>query len=304
MCCIGIHIPHTHTHTHTHRGAIQNHGVGAGGTRNISGTSYYHVALEKELADLHKKDAALVFSSCYVANDASLSTLGKMMPNCVVFSDAGNHNSMIVGIRHGKTKKEIFRHNDPQHLEELLRKYDPNIPKLVAFESVYSMSGSIAPIQEICDIAHKYNALTFIDEVHAVGLYGEHGAGVGERDGLMDDLDIISGTLGKAFGVAGGYIAGSSKLIDMVRSYADGFIFTTAMPPMQAVAARKSVQILKSEEGQALRAKHQDSVRRVQSLLKEAGLPVVPSPSHIIPLHVSRVIQCVCVFYPLQVYRL
>ena len=270
----------------SHREAMKKHGVGAGGTRNISGTSYYHVALEKELADLHKKDAALIFSSCYVANDASLSTLGKMIPGCVVFSDAANHNSMIVGIRHGKTKKEIFHHNDPEHLESLLSQYDQNVPKIVAFESVYSMSGAIAPIKEICDVAHRYNALTFIDEVHAVGLYGDRGAGVGERDNLMDDLDIISGTLGKAFGVAGGYIAGSSQMIDMVRSYADGFIFTTAMPPMQAVAARKSVQILKSEEGRELRRKHQESVKRLRNSLQDAGLPVVYSPSHIIPLHV------------------
>lgn len=242
--------------------------------------------MEKELADLHKKDSSLVFSSCYVANDATLSTLGKMIPGCVVFSDAGNHNSMIVGIRNGGSKKEIFRHNDPEHLESLMSKYDPSVPKIVAFESVYSMSGSIAPIKEICDVAHRYNALTFIDEVHAVGLYGERGAGIGERDYIMEHLDIISGTLGKAFGVAGGYIAGSSKLIDMIRSYADGFIFTTAMPPMQAVAALKSVQILKSEEGRSLRSKHQESVRRLRGSLEEAGLPVVPSPSHIIPLHV------------------
>lgn len=269
------------------REALENHGVGAGGTRNISGTSYYHVLLEKELADLHKKEAALIFGSCYIANDATLSTLGKMMPNCVVFSDAGNHNSMIVGIRHGRTKKEIFHHNDPDHLEVLLKRYDPAVPKIVAFESVYSMSGTIAPIKEICDVAHKYNALTFIDEVHAVGLYGDRGGGIGERDAIMDDLDIVTGTLGKAIGVAGGYIAGSSKMVDMVRSYADGFIFTTAMPPMQAVAANKSVQILKSAEGRELRARHQESVAKLRNSLRVAGLPVVPSPSHIIPLHVS-----------------
>lgn len=204
---------------------------------------------------------------------------------------------MIVGIRHGGSKKEIFRHNDPEHLEALMSKYDPSVPKIVAFESVYSMSGNIAPIKEICDVAHRHNALTFIDEVHAVGLYGERGAGIGERDGIMEHLDIVSGTLGKAFGVAGGYIAGSSKLIDMIRSYADGFIFTTAMPPMQAVAALKSVQILKSDEGKSLRCKHQESVGRVRESLKEAGLPMVPSPSHIIPLHVSTVVFCtpVCV---------
>jgi len=269
------------------RETIQKHGVGAGGTRNISGTSYFHVALEKELATLHKKESALVFSSCYVANDATLTTLGKMLPDCVYFSDEGNHNSMIVGILHSGAAKEIFQHNDPEHLEELLKKYDPMRPKIVAFESVYSMTGAICPMKEICEVAHKYNALTFIDEVHAVGLYGKHGAGVAEREGLMEELDIITGTLGKAFGVAGGYIAGSAKMVDMVRSYAAGFIFTTAMPPMQAVAARQSVQILKSQEGWELRAKHQWNVKRLRNLLQEAGLPVVPSPSHIIPLHVS-----------------
>lgn len=272
---------------HAHSEAVKKHGVGAGGTRNISGNSYYHVALERELADLHGKPSSLVFSSCYVANDATLSTLGKMIPGCVVFSDAGNHNSMITGIRHGGFKKEIFRHNDPEHLETLMGRYEDSVPKIVAFESVYSMSGSIAPIREICAVAHKHNALTFIDEVHAVGLYGERGAGIGEREDLAEELDIVSGTLGKAFGVAGGYIAGSAKLIDMIRSYADGFIFTTAMPPMQAVAALRSVQVLKSEEGRSLRRKHQESVGRVRESLVGAGLPVVPSPSHIIPLHVS-----------------
>ena len=220
-----------------------------------------------------------------------------MLPDCVYFSDAGNHNSMIVGILHSKARKEVFRHNDYKHLEELLQKYDKNQPKIVAFESVYSMSGNIAPIQEICKVAHKYNALTFIDEVHAVGLYGDHGAGVGEREGLMEQLDIVSGTLGKAFGVAGGYVAGSAKLIDMVRSYADGFIFTTAMPPSQAVAARKSIQILSSEEGRQLREKHQASVRNLRNLLEDAGLPVLPSPSHIVPLHVSFLICLQVVFY-------
>lgn len=261
--------------------------MGAGGTRNISGTSYHHVQLEKEIAKLHQKEAGLIFSSCYVANDATLTTLGKMLPDCVYFSDAGNHNSMVIGIRHSRAKKEIFHHNDPGHLERLLQKYDRNQPKIVAFESVYSMSGNISPIKEICEVAHKYNALTFIDEVHAVGLYGDHGAGVGEREGLMDQLDIVSGTLGKAFGVAGGYIAGSSKLVDMVRSYADGFIFTTAMPPMQAAAACKSIQILASDEGRQLREKHRASVANLRRLLGEAKLPALPSPSHIVPLHVS-----------------
>lgn len=228
----------------------------------------------------------MIFSSCYVANDATLSTLCNMLPNCVIFSDAGNHASMIAGIRHSGAKKEIFRHNDVSHLEELLKKYDPLQPKLVAFESVYSMSGDVGPIREICEVSHKYNAITFIDEVHAVGLYGNQGAGVAERDGVMDQCDIITGTLGKAFGVAGGYIAGSSSLVDMIRSYAPGFIFTTSMPPLQAVAALTSIQILRSEEGKALRELHQSSVKGLKSALLAAGLPVISSPSHIIPLHV------------------
>jgi 5-aminolevulinate synthase len=281
---------------------IEENGVGAGGTRNISGTSYHHVQLEKEVAKLHRKEAGLIFSSCYVANDATLTTLGKMLPDCVYFSDAANHNSMVIGMRHSLAKKEIFHHNDPEHLETLLKKYDKNQAKIVAFESVYSMSGNISPIKEICKVARKYNALTFIDEVHAVGLYGEHGAGVGEREGLMDQLDIVSGTLGKAFGVAGGYIVGSEKLVDMVRSYADGFIFTTAMPPMQAAAARRSIQILASEEGRELRQKHQASVSNLRRLLKEARLPALPSPSHIVPLHVSIVVASHCALWALCVH--
>lgn len=261
--------------------------MGAGGTRNISGTSYYHCLLEKEVASLHRKEAGLIFSSCYVANDATLTTLGKMLPNCVYFSDSGNHASMIEGMRHSRAKKEIFRHNDIAHLEELLQKYDPLQPKIVTFESVYSMTGRIGYIKEICDVAKRYNALTFIDEVHAVGLYGEQGAGVAERDGLLDQCDIISGTLGKAFGVAGGYIAGSAKMVDMIRSYASGFIFTTAMPPMQAVAATKSIQILRGKEGKTLRSKHQASVKQLRAALIAAGIPVEPSPSHIVPVHVS-----------------
>ena len=263
------------------------HGIGAGGTRNISGTSYYHCALENELASLHQKESGLIFSSCYVANDATLSTLCNMLPGCVIFSDAGNHASMIAGIRHSGAKKEIFRHNDIPHLEELLKKYDPLQPKLVAFESVYSMSGDIGHIKDICEVSRKYNAITFIDEVHAVGLYGDTGAGVAEREGLMDQCDIITGTLGKAFGVAGGYIVGSKLLVDMIRSYAPGFIFTTSMPPLQAVAALKSIQILRSSEGKALRTKHQESVKKLKSDLMSVGLPVIQSPSHIVPLHVS-----------------
>ena len=270
------------------RNTITNHGVGAGGTRNISGTSYYHCLLEQELASLHQKEAGLVFSSCYVANDSTLATVGKMLPNCVYFSDSENHASMIQGIIHSRAKKEVFRHNDYVHLEELLSKYDPMRPKIVAFESVYSMSGDIGPIREICEVAHRYNALTFIDEVHAVGLYGEEGAGVAERDGLMDQCDIITGTLGKAFGVAGGYIVGSSKLVDMVRSYASGFIFTTAIPPMQAAAATKSIQILRGPEGKMLRRKHQAVVKQLRAALVAAQLPVIPSPSHIVPVHVSN----------------
>lgn len=210
---------------------------------------------------------------------------------------------MIAGIRHSGAKKEIFRHNDPAHLEELLQKYDPLCPKLVAFESVYSMSGNISPIKEICQVSKKYNAITFIDEVHAVGLYGDSGAGVAEREGLMDQCDIITGTLGKAFGVAGGYIAGSGPLVDMIRSYAAGFIFTTAMPPMQAVAALTSIRILKGEHGKRLRSHHQASVKQLRAALIGAGLPVIPCPSHIIPLHVRAVYRkvfcvCVCVCVP------
>jgi len=225
------------------RKAITSHGVGAGGTRNISGTSSYHCMLEKELGDLHDKDGALVLSSCYNANHALLATLGHLLPECVYFSDKKNHASIIYGVRDSKCKKEIFNHNDPQHLEQLLQKYDPNIPKVVIFESVHSMSGDISPISDLCDVAHHYNALTFIDEVHAVGLYGQRGGGISDRDGLSHKLDIISGTLGKAFGVQGGYIASSANLLDVIRSYAPGFIFTTAMSPILMAAALKSVQV-------------------------------------------------------------
>jgi len=220
-----------------------SHGVGAGGTRNISGTSSYHCLLEKELADLHNKDSALVFSSCYNANHSTFSTLGQLLPGCVYFSDKKNHASIIHGVRDGRCAKEIFNHNDPEHLEQLLKKYNREVPKVVIFESVHSMSGDISPISELCDIAHHYNALTFIDEVHAVGLYGKRGGGICERDGLLDKLDIISGTLGKAFGVQGGYIATSANLVDVIRSYAPGFIFTTAMSPILMAAALKSVKV-------------------------------------------------------------
>uniref|UniRef100_A0A665T6W5 5-aminolevulinate synthase n=1 Tax=Echeneis naucrates TaxID=173247 RepID=A0A665T6W5_ECHNA len=270
------------------RDAVDRHGAGAGGTRNISGTSNFHVSLERELAQLHKKDAALVFSSCFVANDSTLFTLAKMLPGCEIYSDAGNHASMIQGIRNSGAKRFIFRHNDSQHLEELLRSTDPMTPKIVAFETVHSMDGAICPLEELCDVAHRYGALTFVDEVHAVGLYGAHGAGVGERDNIMHKIDIVSGTLGKAFGCVGGYIASSAALVDTVRSFAAGFIFTTALPPMVLAGALESVRVLKSPEGQQLRRTHQRNVKYMRQLLMDNGLPVVNCPSHIIPIRVGN----------------
>ncbi|KAJ7317496.1 hypothetical protein JRQ81_003658 [Phrynocephalus forsythii] len=266
---------------------LQVHGAGAGGTRNISGTSKYHVDLEQELASLHGKDAALLFSSCFVANDSTLFTLARMMPGCEIYSDAGNHASMIQGIRNSGAPKYVFRHNDPQHLEELLSKAKPATPKIVAFETVHSMDGAICPLEEMCDVAHRYGAITFVDEVHAVGLYGPHGAGIGERDGVMGKIDIVSGTLGKAFGCVGGYVSSTASLIDTVRSYAAGFIFTTSLPPMVLAGALESVQILKSSEGQVLRRAHQRNVKHMRQLLMDAGLPVVSCPSHIIPIRVG-----------------
>ncbi|KAG7521234.1 5-aminolevulinate synthase, erythroid-specific, mitochondrial isoform X2 [Solea senegalensis] len=270
------------------RDALERHGAGAGGTRNISGTSNYHVSLEKELAQLHQKEGALVFSSCFVANDSTLFTLAKMLPGCEIYSDSGNHASMIQGIRNSKAKRFIFRHNDSRHLEELLQRSDPETPKIVAFETVHSMDGAICPLEELCDVAHRYGALTFVDEVHAVGLYGHHGAGVGERDNVMHKIDIVSGTLGKAFGCVGGYIASSDALVDTVRSYAAGFIFTTALPPMVLSGALESVRVLKSPEGQALRRAHQRNVKHMRQLLMDKGLPVVNCPSHIIPIRVGN----------------
>lgn len=270
------------------RDALDKHGAGAGGTRNISGTSNYHVSLEKELAQLHQKDAALVFSSCFVANDSTLFTLAKMLPGCEIYSDAGNHASMIQGIRNSGAKRFIFRHNDSRHLEELLKRSDPKTPKIVAFETVHSMDGAICPLEELCDVAHRYGALTFVDEVHAVGLYGAHGAGVGERDNVMHKIDIVSGTLGKAFGCVGGYIASSAALVDTVRSFAAGFIFTTALPPMALAGALESVRVLKSPEGQVLRRAHQRNVKHMRQLLMDKGLPVVNCPSHIIPIRVGN----------------
>ncbi|XP_008280312.1 5-aminolevulinate synthase, non-specific, mitochondrial [Stegastes partitus] len=267
---------------------LQKHGSGAGGTRNISGTSKFHVELEHELADLHKKDAALLFTSCFVANDSTLFTLAKMLPGCEIYSDAGNHASMIQGIRNSGAKKFIFRHNDVAHLREQLQKGDPTKPKIVAFETVHSMDGAVCPLEEMCDVAHEFGAITFVDEVHAVGLYGARGGGIGDRDGIMHKMDIISGTLGKAFGCVGGYIASTSALVDMVRSYAAGFIFTTSLPPMLLAGARQSIQVLKGEEGRTLRRKHQRNVKLLRQMLMDSGLPVVHCPSHIIPVRVSN----------------
>ncbi|XP_054721571.1 5-aminolevulinate synthase, non-specific, mitochondrial-like isoform X2 [Uloborus diversus] len=267
--------------------AVEHHGAGAGGTRNISGNSTFHEELERELASLHKKKAALLFTSCYVANDSTLYTLARMMPGCHIFSDSGNHASMIQGIRNSGVPKHIFRHNDPKDLERQLKSVDVSVPKIVAFETVHSMTGAVCPLNELCDIAHEHGALTFVDEVHAVGLYGEHGAGIGERDGVLHKMDIISGTLGKAFGNIGGYIASTEALVDMIRSYAAGFIFTTSLPITVLKGALASIKVLKSNEGRLLRQKHQENVRYLRRSLQEAGIPVVHCPSHIIPVHVG-----------------
>ncbi|KAL6427451.1 hypothetical protein ACFW04_008762 [Cataglyphis niger] len=274
------------------REALDKYGAGAGGTRNISGNSTAHIMLEKRLALLHKKDAGLLFTSCFVANDSTLFTLAKRLPGCHIFSDAGNHASMIQGIKNSGVPKHIFRHNDVEHLKELLSKIDKSVPKIVAFETVHSMTGDICPLEELCDVAHKYGAITFIDEVHAVGLYGHSGAGIGERDCILDKMDIISGTLGKAFGNCGGYIVGSTNLIDMIRSYAAGFIFTTSLPPTVLHGALTSVEILASNEGRSLRTNHQNNVAYMKSILTAAGLPIESSPSHIIPIKIGDPLLC------------
>jgi len=272
------------------RDALGETGAGAGGTRNISGTTHHHIALERELADLHRKPAALVFTSGYVANETALATLGSQLPNCIIFSDALNHASMIQGIRHSRADKVIFKHNDPTDLERLLMQADPTRAKLVAFESVYSMDGDIAPIGELCAVARRYGALTYLDEVHAVGLYGARGAGVAERDGVIDSIDLIQGTLAKAFGLMGGYVAASAALVDFLRSYAPGFIFTTALPPAIAAGAVASIRHVKTACD--LRQRHQERVARLKQRLAAAKLPVMASDSHIVPVLIGDARLC------------
>jgi 5-aminolevulinate synthase len=280
--------------------AIDAVGAGSGGTRNISGTTRYHVELEAELADLHGKQAALLFTSAYVANDATLSTLVKLMPGAVIFSDEKNHASMIAGIRHGGGEKRIWRHNDPSHLEALLKESPASTPKIIAFESVYSMDGHISPVGAICDLAEKYGALTYLDEVHAVGMYGPRGGGIAERDGVMSRVDIINGTLAKGFGVMGGYIAATSACCDAIRSYAPGFIFTTSLAPAIAAGALVSIRHLKVS--QLERARHQERARTVKARLIARGLPVMDNPSHIVPVLVGDPVHCKAVTDALMEY--
>lgn len=272
--------------------ALDSTGAGSGGTRNISGTTVYHKKLEAEIADLHGKEASLVFSSAYIANDATLSTLRKLFPGLIIYSDALNHASMIEGIKRFDGAKRIFRHNDIAHLRELLEADDPEAPKLIAFESIYSMDGDFGPIAAICDLAREFSALTYLDEVHAVGMYGPRGGGVAERDGLLDRIDIFNGTLGKAFGVFGGYIAASAKMVDAIRSYAPGFIFTTSLPPAVAAGAAASIAFLKTAEGQVLRDQQQLNARILKMRLRGLGMPIMDHGSHIVPVHVGHPVHC------------
>ena len=270
--------------------AIDEAGSGSGGTRNISGTTHYHVELEAELASLHGKAAALLFTSGFVANEAALSTLNKILPGLIVFSDELNHASMIAGIRNGRCQYKVFRHNDLEHLESLLADAPADAPKLIAFESVYSMDGDISDIVGTVALAKKYGAMTYLDEVHAVGLYGVNGGGVAERDGIMDQVDIIEGTLGKAFGVMGGYIAGDEEMVDAIRSYAGGFIFTTSLPPALSAGALASVRYLR--EHNEIRIRHQERAETLKRRFHQAGLPVMPSVSHIVPVLVADPVHC------------
>ena len=265
-------------------------GTGAGGTRNIAGTNHPLVELELELADLHKKPAALVFTSGYVSNETGISTIARLLPNCLLLSDALNHNSMIEGVRQSGCEKKIWRHNDLGHLEELLRAADPSRPKLIVFESLYSMDGDVAPVHAICDLAERYGAMTYCDEVHAVGMYGPHGGGICERDNAMHRVDVIEGTLAKAFGCLGGYITASDELVDAVRSYAPGFIFTTALPPAICAAATAAIRHLKTSSWE--RERHQDRAARVKAVLNNVGLPVMPSATHIVPVLVGDPEKC------------
>ncbi len=269
---------------------IDTNGCGAGGTRNISGTNHHHVLLEKELADLHQKEAALLFTSGYVSNWASLGTLGSKLPNAVILSDAANHASMIEGIRHSRADKVIWKHNDPEDLDRKLKAIGPERPKIVAFESVYSMDGDISPMEEIVEVAESHDAMTYLDEVHAVGLYGPRGGGISEELGLSDRITLIEGTLGKAYGVMGGYITGSEVLCDFIRSFASGFIFTTALPPAIAAGARASIAHLKSSELE--RKRQQRQVRKLRSDLDRAGIPHMNNPSHIIPVMIKDPVKC------------